>query len=59
MIPIKRLSDLTEEERASLFNRFGSDFSDVMINQVVPIVNDVRDRGDEAVAAYTKKFDGV
>ncbi|HRZ27709.1 MAG TPA: histidinol dehydrogenase, partial [Spirochaetota bacterium] len=59
MIKIKHLSELTEQELSGLFNRFGSDFSEIMIKTVVPIVNDVRARGDEAVIEYTGKFDRV
>ncbi len=59
MIPVKELKNLTTAERDQLFNRFGEDFSSVMINNVVPIVTDVRKRGDQAVKDYTAKFDGV
>ncbi len=59
MIPIKELGALTPAETKGLFNRFGEDFTSLMINTVVPIVNDVRQGGDRAVIAYTEKFDGV
>jgi histidinol dehydrogenase len=59
MIPIKKISGLGTAELDRLFNRFGTDFSDIMINRVVPIVNDVRARGDRAVLDYTEKFDSV
>jgi len=59
MIPIKKLKDVTPEEFDKLFNRFGEDFSAVMIDTVVPIVKDVQSRGDEAVKHYTEKFDKV
>jgi len=59
MIKIKKLNELTDQELSGLFNRFGSDFSEIMIKTVVPIVNDVRARGDEAVIEYTGKFDRV
>jgi len=59
MIPIKRMKELTAAQLDSLFNRFGEDFSSIMINTVVPIVNDVRENGEEAVRKYTEKFDGV
>ena len=59
MIPIKRLKDLGEAELKKLLFRFGEDFSAVMINTVVPIVNAVKARGDEAVKEYTRRFDGV
>ncbi len=59
MIPIRTLSDLTNAELDRLFNRFGEDFTAVMIDTVVPIIHDVRKNGDRAVASYTEKFDGV
>ncbi len=59
MIRTTRLKDLSAQELDRLFNRFGDDFSAIMINTVMPIVNDVKARGDEAVRHYTEKFDGV
>jgi len=59
MIPIKKLKDLTDGELDSLFNRFGEDFSSIMIETVVPIVNDVKEHREHAVIKYTEKFDGV
>lgn len=59
MVPVKRYKDLTPAELDRLFNRFGEDFSSIMINTVVPIVNDVKENRDEAVKKYTHKFDGV
>ena len=59
MIPVKRLKELTKDELGSLLNRFGDDFSDIMVNTVVPIVNEVRAHGDEAVRKYTERFDGA
>ncbi|PKL17088.1 MAG: hypothetical protein CVV49_12805, partial [Spirochaetae bacterium HGW-Spirochaetae-5] len=59
MIPIKKLKELTAKELDLLFNRFGEDFSSIMINTVVPIVNDVKLNGEEAVKKYTERFDGV
>ena len=59
MIPIKRLKELTPSELDGLFNRFGEDFSSIMINDVMPIVTSVQKNGDEAVKEYTRKFDAV
>lgn len=56
---IKRLSDLTMEELDAFFNRFGEDFSAILLESVIPIVHDVRKNGDAAVKKYTKKFDSV
>jgi len=59
MISIKKLNQLTRIDLDNLFNRFGEDFSSIMIDTVVPIVNDIKKNGDKAVAKYTKKFDGI
>jgi histidinol dehydrogenase len=59
MIPIRKLKDLNKQELNKLFNRFGDDFSSIMINTVIPIVNDVRESGDQAVKKYTEKFDNI
>ena len=54
-----KLEVMTAAERDSLIYRFGKDFLSVMVDTVVPIVNDVRNRGDAAVREYTEKFDGI
>lgn len=59
MIPVKRLKDLSPAELDAQFNRFGEDFSSIMIDTVIPIVNDVKKRREKAVLEYTAKFDGV
>lgn len=59
MLPIKELSELSSNEIEKLCNRFGSDFSDIMINTVVPIINDIKENGDSAVKKYTQKFDNI
>jgi histidinol dehydrogenase len=59
MIETRRLKELSPPELDRLFNRFGEDFSSLMIETVIPIVNDVKREGDAAVKRYTKKFDGV
>jgi histidinol dehydrogenase len=59
MVPVRKIEDLSKAELNRLFNRFGEDFSSIMINTVVPIVNDVKAGGDAAVMKYTEKFDGV
>ncbi len=56
---IKNIKTLTATEKSKLFNRFGENFIDVMINNVVPIINDVRSNGDIAVKRYAKKFDNA
>ncbi len=59
MIEIKKLKELEEDELRGMFNRLGDDFSSVMVDTVIPIVNDVRANGDTAVMKYTEQFDGV
>jgi histidinol dehydrogenase len=59
MIPIRQLDDLTSAELNRLYNRFGESFTSIMIDTVIPIVNDVKKNGDRAVKAYTEKFDRV
>lgn len=59
MIEIRKLKDLKRQDLDRLYNRFGDDFSGIMIDTVIPIVNDVRQNGDAAVKKYTEKFDGV
>ena len=54
-----RLELMTGAERNALIYRFGKDFLSVMVDTVVPIVNDVRNRGDSAVKEYTQRFDGI
>ncbi len=57
MIPVKRLSDLTKADKSGLYFRFGDDFSKIMTDTVIPIVNDVKNHGNSAVVDYTEKFD--
>ena len=59
MITIKKLNELTATEQDKLFNRFGDDFTSIMMDTVVPIVKDVKENGEEAVLRYTEKFDGA
>ncbi|HOP63831.1 MAG TPA: histidinol dehydrogenase [Spirochaetota bacterium] len=59
MITIQKIKNLTDSELDKLFNRFGEDFSSIMIDTVIPIVNDVKNGGEDAVKKYTEKFDGV
>ena len=59
MIKIKNLKELSADDFNKLFNRFGEDLSDTLHDIVIPIINDVRDNGDQAVKKYTEKFDKV
>jgi len=49
---------LSEEEKSALLQRPRVDFTSILA-LVAPIVENVAERGDEAVSEYTKKFDGV
>jgi len=52
------LSRLNPEERRNLYRRTGIDFSE-LVEQVAPLVEDVRRRGDNAVRDWTLRFDGA
>ena len=54
-----RILDCSQVERKELFTRGQSQPSPQLRAQVESIVNDVRDRGDQALLDYTEKFDGV
>lgn len=58
MIKTVKLRELRGKDLDRLFNRYGDDFSPVL-ETVIPIVNDVRKNGDEAVRRYTEKFDKI
>ena len=59
MIKIKKLKDLTVPELDKLFYRYGDDLSRIIINTIIPIVNNIKKDGDKAVIKYTEKFDKV
>ncbi len=59
MIAIRKLSDLNAKDLNTLFQRFGEDFTGIMVNNVIPIVQKVRSEGDSAVIEYTRRFDNV
>ncbi len=52
------LSIMNAEERSKLYRRQGVDLRD-LIDQVAPIVEQVRSRGDDAVLEFARRFDGV
>jgi histidinol dehydrogenase len=52
-----QLSAMTEEQRRRLYRGRGVNLKD-LIPQVVPIIEAVRSRGDDAVREFTRKFDG-
>lgn len=58
MIKTYRYRDLSARERSDLLQRPASDTGAAM-NTVLPIIQAVQKRGDEAVKAYTQQFDGV
>jgi histidinol dehydrogenase len=55
---IKRIRDLTREERDKIINRNKMNLENI-IPTVQEILKNVREKGDEALRYYTKKFDGV
>jgi histidinol dehydrogenase len=57
-LKIVRLWECSREERERLLKRSELDVASV-VPQVRQIVEDVRERGDEAVIRYTELFDGV
>jgi len=52
------LSSMSAAERRAICERQGFPYAR-LVSEVRPIVNAVRDRGDEAVLELTRKFDGV
>jgi len=49
---------LSQEQKKKLLRRPKIDFTSIF-ETVQPILDEVREKGDEAVAAYTRQFDGV
>ncbi len=52
------LADMTQAQREALYRRGGLDFKE-LIAQVIPLIEDVRTRGDAAVQDLTRRFDGA
>ncbi len=57
-ISVWQLSELSQSEREQLLQRTESDMS-AYLQQVSPIIEDVRQRGDQALADYANRFDGA
>src|SRR3989344_6139321 len=57
-IRIYELGTMTPQDRERLMRRSRQDIGEVK-REVLPIIDDVRARGDEAVIEYIKRFDGV
>lgn len=57
-VRILRWNDLSADDRARLFSRSGHDVEEA-IPRVRPILDEVRARGDAALVAYTRAFDGA
>ena len=55
---IKKIKELTKEEEEKLINRNKANFEEILPT-VMQILKDVKEKGDEALKYYTKKFDGV
>ncbi|MEM3586387.1 MAG: histidinol dehydrogenase [Candidatus Jordarchaeaceae archaeon] len=58
MVKIKNLNSLTQDERKAIVCRYGLDLEKIFPS-IQSIVEDVKQRKDEAVIDYTSKFDGV
>jgi histidinol dehydrogenase len=56
MIPVRNLGDLSREDKERILTRGGFNAASVE-DQVRPILEDVRERGDEALIEWTEKFD--
>ncbi len=57
-IRIYELGTMSAQDRKRIFNRSRLDIGEAK-PQVLPIIDDVRARGDEAVLEYLERFDGV
>ncbi len=55
---VYELNKLSQEQKAKLFRRAESDIEE-LTGVVQPIIDDVRCKGDQALAEYTLKFDRV
>lgn len=53
-----RYSQLNQEQRSRIFQRAELDISSVT-NAILPIVNDVKERGDAALIDYARKFENA
>ncbi len=52
------LARLTPEEREALLRRGGADLSD-LVERVIPLIREVRERGDDAVRELSLRFDNA
>ena len=58
LIEIYELDMMSPQEKTKILRRSRGDISEVK-RQVLPIIADVRARGDQAILDYLEKFDGV
>jgi histidinol dehydrogenase len=58
MLMPKKLKDLSNHEYKRVLERSRSTIEEIL-SQVIPIIDEVEKRGDEAVSKFTSKFDGV
>lgn len=58
LIKIYRLSEMTDAQKKTILNRSSVDIGGIK-QEILPIINDVRARGDKAILEYLKKFDKV
>ena len=58
IIELYELDTMSRPEKEKILRRSRADISDVK-KQVLPIIEDVRTRGDQAILDYLEKYDGV
>ncbi len=58
VVPVRRWSELSAAEKNKIFRRSEADISSVL-PQIKAIVDDVRERGDEAVVHHNNRLDGT
>ncbi|MEK7450983.1 MAG: histidinol dehydrogenase [Patescibacteria group bacterium] len=58
LIKIYRLSEMTDAQKKTILNRSSVDIAGIK-QEILPIINDVRARGDQAILEYLKQFDKV
>jgi histidinol dehydrogenase len=58
VVPVRRWNELSAAEKNKIFRRSEADISSVL-PQIKAIVDDVRERGDEAVVHHNNRLDGT
>ncbi|HOO56373.1 MAG TPA: histidinol dehydrogenase [bacterium] len=58
MLTVYRWNEMRDDEKKRLLRRTEVDI-EAYESKIKPVVEDVRDNGDSAIAKYTKQFDGI